>query len=215
MNSDWSEWHDVYAKPDSGLDDRLAAVRAQIDRRLGATAPDPLPVISVCAGDGRDLLGVLARRSGADRVTALLVDYDVGLATRARETDKALSAQIDVRQSDAAQSDVYTGAVPADVLLICGIFGNVSDAGVRATVEGRTSALRVGGRGGLDLATATIPTSSPPFVDGSPPPASRRSPSSRRTRTSGRWPSIASPPIPVILSPAAAGYLLSVTRRGT
>jgi hypothetical protein len=135
INTNWSKWHDAYARPGSGLGDRLAAVRAQIDRRLDATAPDPVRVVSACAGDGRDLLGVLAGRSDADRVTALLVEYDAGLAAYAQEASKALLARVDVRQADAAQSDIYAGAVPADLVLLCGIFGNVSDADVQATVE--------------------------------------------------------------------------------
>lgn len=135
MNTDWSQWHDAYARPGSGLADRLDAVRAQIDRRLDDTAPDQVRVISACAGDGRDLLGVLAGRPDADRVTALLVEYDRELATRASEAAKALPARVDVRQADAAQSDVYAEAAPADLVLLCGIFGNVSDADVRATVE--------------------------------------------------------------------------------
>ncbi len=133
-NTDWSEWHDAYGRPDSGLADRLAAVCAQIDRYLDATAPDPVRVISACAGDGRDLLGVLARRPDAGRVTALLVEYDARLAARARDAAEELTAQVEVRQSDAAQSDVYAQAAPADLVLLCGIFGNISDADVRATV---------------------------------------------------------------------------------
>jgi hypothetical protein len=135
VTTDWGQWHDGYAMPGSGLGDRLAAVRAQIDRRLDATAPDPVRVVSACAGDGRDLLGVLAGRGDADRVTALLVEKDVGLSARARDVAGLLPAQIDVRQADAAQSDVYAGAVPAELVLLCGIFGNVSDADVQATVD--------------------------------------------------------------------------------
>jgi hypothetical protein len=134
-NTDWSEWHDAYARPDSGLGDRLAAVRAQISRRLDVTAPDPVRVVSACAGDGRDLLGVLDRRPDASRVTALLVEYDAELASRAREAAKTLSARVEVRQADAAQSNVYADAVPADLVLLCGIFGNISDADIRTTVE--------------------------------------------------------------------------------
>lgn len=135
MSTDWAEWHDAYTRPDSGMGDRLAAVRAQIERRLDDTAPDPVRVVSACAGDGRDLLGVLSRRTDADRVTALLIEYDAGLAARAREAAAPLPATVEVRQADAARSDVYADAVPADLVLLCGIFGNVSDADVRATVE--------------------------------------------------------------------------------
>jgi Putative methyltransferase len=135
MSTDWAEWHEAYARPGSGLRDRLAAVRAQIERHLDASAPDPVRVVSACAGDGRDLLGVLSGRTDANRVTALLVEYDPGLADKAREAAEGLAATIEVRQADAASSDVYAHAVPADLVLLCGIFGNITDADVRATVE--------------------------------------------------------------------------------
>lgn len=77
-NTDWSEWHDAYARPNSGLANRLDAVRGEINRRLDETAPEPVRVISACAGDGRDLLGALAERSDAGRVSAFLVEYDAG-----------------------------------------------------------------------------------------------------------------------------------------
>ncbi len=135
MSTDWSKWHDAYATPDSGLPDRLAAVREHIERHLNATAPDPVRVVSACAGDGRDLLGVLTSRADADRVSALLVEYDPELVARARQSADALPAQVEVLQADAARSDVYAHAVPADLVLLCGIFGNISDADVRATIE--------------------------------------------------------------------------------
>jgi hypothetical protein len=135
QDSNWVQWHDAYASPGSGLADRLAAVRAQIGRRLDETAPDAVRVVSACSGDGRDLLGVLARRPDASRVTALLVEYDAVLATRARDAAARLAAQVEVRRDDAAMSDVYAGAVPADLVLLCGIFGNVTDADVRTTIE--------------------------------------------------------------------------------
>lgn len=134
-NTDWSQWHEAYARPDSGLGDRLAVVRAQIDRHLDSTAPNPVRVVSACAGDGRDLLGVLSERPDADRVTALLVEYDQGLVTRAVDLALQLPSEIEVRQADAAQSNVYQHSVPADLVLLCGIFGNVSDADVQATIE--------------------------------------------------------------------------------
>jgi hypothetical protein len=134
-STDWSDWHDAYSRAGSGLAERLAAVCAQIDRHLDLTAPEPVRVISACAGDGRDLLSVLSKRPDADRVTAFLVEYDAELAARARRAAEALPARIEVLQADAAQGDVYTHLVPADLVLLCGIFGNVSDADVRATIQ--------------------------------------------------------------------------------
>lgn len=131
----WTEWHRAYDRPDSGMGERLAAVRQHIALFLDATAPRPVRVVSACAGDGRDLLGVLGDRDDADRVTALLVEYDERLAARAQEAAAAVPAVIEVRRDDAARAAVYDDAVPADLVLLCGIFGNVSDADVRTTVE--------------------------------------------------------------------------------
>jgi hypothetical protein len=41
---------------------------------------------------------------------------------------------VEVRLADAGTSDAYHGAVPADLVLACGIFGNVSDEDVHRTV---------------------------------------------------------------------------------
>jgi predicted RNA methylase len=133
--TDWSAWHDAYGLPGSALADRLAAVRAQIGRHLDANAPGPVRVVSACAGDGRDLLGVLSERRDAHRVTALLVEYDASLVARAREAAQAVGARVEVVQADAAQSDVYDHGVPADLVLLCGIFGNISDPDIQTTVE--------------------------------------------------------------------------------
>ena len=133
--TDWLAWHDGYDGDDPALSERLEAVRAEIGRRLDETAPEPVRVVSACAGDGRDLLGVLQRRPDASRVSALLVEYDATLAARARELAAPLPARVQVVEADAARSDVYAGAVPADLVLLCGIFGNISDADVQATVS--------------------------------------------------------------------------------
>ncbi len=134
-NTDWSQWHVAYGRENSGLADRLDAVRAEINRRLDQTAPDPVHVISACAGDGRDLLGALADRTDAGRVSALLVEYDAALAARARAAADVLDARVEVHQADAAQSSVYKDSAPADLVLLCGIFGNISDSDVRATIQ--------------------------------------------------------------------------------
>jgi hypothetical protein len=57
--TDWGAWHADYADPASALSQRLAVVQAQIARWLDRTRPRPVVVTSVCAGDGRDLLGGL------------------------------------------------------------------------------------------------------------------------------------------------------------
>ncbi len=142
--TDWSQWHEAYAQRGPGLAARLDVVRREIGRQLDETAPEPVRVVSACAGDGRDLLGVLAGRVDAGRVTALLVEADPVLAARAQAAAEDLGARVQVRQADAADSSVYAAAVPADLLLLCGIFGNVDDDDVRATIEAAPQLCRQG-----------------------------------------------------------------------
>ena len=70
----WQSWHGAYADPESGLSRRLRTIQEQIGTWLDETAPRPVRVLSICAGDGRDLLGVLASRPDATRVSATLVE---------------------------------------------------------------------------------------------------------------------------------------------
>ena len=134
-STDWDAWHDDYADPTSQLAQRLRVVRRAIEKHLDSSAPRDVRVVSACAGDGRDLLQVLERRDDADRVSATLIEADPRNAARAEQhVRRAGLANIEVRCTDAGVESAYAGAVPADLVLLCGIFGNISDADVHRTV---------------------------------------------------------------------------------
>ena len=131
---DWAAWHQRYAQPDSVQSLRLPVVQAHIRAFLHGRA-EPARLISMCAGDGRDLLGVL-EASPDSRVRARLVELDADLAACARE--RALRAGLDgveVVNGDAGVTDAYAGAVPADLALVCGVLGNVPDEDAERTVR--------------------------------------------------------------------------------
>lgn len=131
---DWHEWHEGYDDPASGFSWRLGVVRAHVARFLDER-PGPVRILSACAGDGRDVLGVLAERDDAARAEVVLVELDPDLAGRARRSASALSGvRIDVRTADAGSTDSYAGAAPADLVLLCGIFGNIDAADLRRTI---------------------------------------------------------------------------------
>lgn len=132
MARDWQQWHRAYDTPDSPLSQRLAVVRQYIRSVLDAAPPGAIRVLSMCAGDGRDLLGVLADHPRARDVHGRLVELDPDLAAVAHEN---APATIEVIVGDAGITDVYEGAVPADLVLVCGVFGNVTDADVFNTVQ--------------------------------------------------------------------------------
>jgi hypothetical protein len=62
---DWAAWHEAYDNPDAPLAQRLLAVQARINEALDRAPRGPLPAISICAGQGRDLIG--APRASAPR----------------------------------------------------------------------------------------------------------------------------------------------------
>jgi len=45
-------------------------------------------------------------------------------------------ADLEVRTGDAADTRAYAGAVPADLVLACGVFGNISDSDIERTLRG-------------------------------------------------------------------------------
>lgn len=132
---DYVEWHAGYDDPNSGLSWRLAYVQRQIgdvlDQRSG-----PLRIVSACAGDGRDVIGTLAARPDAARVSAYLIEINQTLAQRAREAAaRAGLSGVQVRLADAGWTDAYAQAVPADLILLVGIFGNISDEDIHETIR--------------------------------------------------------------------------------
>lgn len=139
MSRDWHAWHAHYDDPASSLSRRLETVRASL-RTLLLTAPGPVRLVSLCAGDGRDTLPVLAS-TGAD-VAGVLVEIDPELAARARA---AAPPGIEVRTADAGTTASYADACPADVFLACGVLGNVTDADIARTVAALPSLLSSGG----------------------------------------------------------------------
>lgn len=90
----------------------------------------------MCAGEGRDLLGVLPKHPRREDVDAVLVEIDPGNAEVARAAaERAGLTRFEVIEGDAAASDVYAQFVPADIILACGIFGNVTNTDLERTVR--------------------------------------------------------------------------------
>lgn len=73
---DWRVWHENYDSPGSRLSRRLRSVQEQIRKVLDNSPPGRLRVVSLCAGQGRDLLEVLADHPRRGDVGARLVELD-------------------------------------------------------------------------------------------------------------------------------------------
>jgi predicted RNA methylase len=143
---DWQAWHEDYDNPDSRLAQRLRIVQERIRAALDTSPPGPLRVISVCAGQGRDLLGVLADHPRRTDVLARLVELDERNTDAARAAVRAAGRNgIEVVTGDAALTGHYRDLAPADLVLVCGLFGNIVDEDIERTIEHCTQLTRTGG----------------------------------------------------------------------
>jgi hypothetical protein len=131
--TEWVQWHHGYEQGQP-LALRLGVVQDLIRSALDKRSPGPIRVISTCAGDGRDLLGVLVDHPRRRDVHARLVELDPELAARGAVHAASVSSTIEVVNADASVTSAYAGAVPADMVLVCGVFGNISDDDIHRTV---------------------------------------------------------------------------------
>ncbi|MBK5305481.1 MAG: class I SAM-dependent methyltransferase [Frankiaceae bacterium] len=133
---DWQRWHEGYTDPTSELSSRLRAVQELMRAWLDRAAPGPQRLISMCAGHGQDVVGGLRGHCRAADVSGRLVEQDaesVRIANAAL-TEAGLTAVRAVR-GDAADIAFYAGATPADLVLVCGVFGNISEADIENTIR--------------------------------------------------------------------------------
>ncbi len=135
-DSHWVGWHRMYEIDGSALRQRLVIVQRHLRAALDARpAGVPTRILSLCAGQGRDVIGVLREHPVRELVRARLVELDSQLVADCRAAvaqDATCAANIEVVEGDASISDCAAGAVPADVVVACGIFGNISDDDIRA-----------------------------------------------------------------------------------
>ncbi len=139
---DYRQWHQQYDDPESSISWRLGVVRRlvadHLDRHDG-----PQRVLSLCAGDGRDVIGALRSRPDARRVSATLVEIDPEIAAWAQAA--AGDLDVDVRVADAGDVSCYADVVPADLVLLVGIFGNIAPEDIAHTVQAAAGLCRSGG----------------------------------------------------------------------
>ena len=143
---DWYKWHELYDDPESGLARRLEKVRDRVRAALDEAPPGPLRAISVCAGQGTDLIGALAGHPRRGDVTARLVELD----PRNTEVARRLAAEagltgVEVVTGDASPASQYADMTPAGLVLVCGLFGNVTDADIEAMAGYCTQLCATGG----------------------------------------------------------------------
>ncbi|MDE0777513.1 MAG: class I SAM-dependent methyltransferase [Nocardioides sp.] len=133
---DYVHWHTAYDDPESSLSIRLRHVQRAISTWLAGTA-GPVRILSVCAGQGHDILGVLSQCDAVDRsrVSGALVEIEAADNDVARHRIEELDVNLQVVRADAGLTSTYAGLVPADLVLLSGIMGNVSAEDIERLVH--------------------------------------------------------------------------------
>jgi hypothetical protein len=132
--TDWHAWHRDYDDRASSLARRLLIVRRRVDE-LVRSAPPVRRVLSLYAGDGRDVIPVLETLPPSGRPQLTLVELDAELAEEARWRAIEADVAAEVVSGDAGLHATWRHVPPVDLLMLCGVFGNVSEADVRRTIR--------------------------------------------------------------------------------
>jgi hypothetical protein len=133
--TDWLEWHSAYDR-DSSLSRRLHVVQGQLRAVLDGQASGEIRVISLCAGQGRDLLPVVAAHPRRPDIRARLVELDPeNTRIAAQAAEAAGLTAVEIVNGDASLTKSHAGAVPANIVVACGVFGNISAEDIEGTIE--------------------------------------------------------------------------------
>lgn len=149
-DSHWVQWHRDYDDPGSNLSLRLRTVQRMISETLDqvpSSHSGPIRVVSMCSGQGRDLIDVLSTHPRRADVSAVLVEQDPALVAFSR--DRAVAAgvgpYVQVQHGDASLCHWYASHVPADLVLVCGVLGNISRSDIDLTIQALPGFCRTGG----------------------------------------------------------------------
>lgn len=133
---DWFEWHSTYDDPDSTLAKRLTVIQRWLRQALDELPTGPIRLISMVAGQAKDIEGVLGDHPRAGDVSGRIVEIDPRNTAIARRALAAVAGdRIEVVTGDAGKADAYRGATPAQILIVVGLLGNISQADVERTIK--------------------------------------------------------------------------------
>src|SRR5262245_60967742 len=105
---DWKHWHQHYEVAED-FRSRLRLVGDYIAAAVNDCPAGPVRIVSMCAGDGRDVIQVLISCPRRQDVTAWLLDTDLPSLERGRAMTSAAGLQDQVRflNADAALGRNY------------------------------------------------------------------------------------------------------------
>ncbi len=133
--SDWNAWHEEYDDPNSELAFRLRLVQARVVAAVDTCEHDPVAIVSICGGQGREVIGALEKHPRRAKVAGFLVELHPDNASFAHEwAHRSGMTLFQVINADASVSDTYKDVNRADVVVISGVFGHIDTHDIRRTI---------------------------------------------------------------------------------
>jgi Methyltransferase domain len=143
---DWDNWHKLYETSED-FRTRLRMVCQQISAVLDRCPDGPIRIISICAGDGRDVLEAVSEHHRCGDVQAFLLDnHAASLERGQRSAEKAsMSENLHFMNADASLASSFTGLGHADLVLISGVLGHLDHADVPRLITKLPMLVKKGG----------------------------------------------------------------------
>jgi ubiquinone/menaquinone biosynthesis C-methylase UbiE len=143
----WSGWPELaYQRPH--MRERLRIVQEQLAECLDQAPRGPLQILSICAGDGRDVIGVLQSHRRQKDVEAYLVELNGQSVTEGIKQMEAsgLENVVNFINADATDYSTYKNLAPCDIVLLCGVLGHVPANGLAKLIHALASFCKPGGK---------------------------------------------------------------------
>ena len=143
---DWGDWHQRYELSTS-LAARLRIVREQITVAINECSAGPLTIVSLCAGDGRDVIGALAGHQRRSDISVWFLDIHAESLARGQviAEQAGLAGQVRFIETDAGLMENYAGMVPADIVLLSGFLGCIRQQDILGLIASLPMLCKSGG----------------------------------------------------------------------
>jgi SAM-dependent methyltransferase len=143
----WSSWPEE-AYRQNRYHQRLLTVQEHLAECLDVVAQGPVRILSICAGDGRDVVNVIGSHPRRTDVCASLVELDGrSVAAGKSETARAgLTGEVHFFNADATVFETYASLPSADIVLLCGVWGHVPTDERLQLVRGIAALCKPGGK---------------------------------------------------------------------
>jgi hypothetical protein len=132
---DWWEWHKEYSVADSYPSLRREAVSYHTARALCIAPAGPIRVMSVCAGQGLDIISGFVGDAHTANVDCVFLEYDPRNALEAASNLSVVGLRsYEVRVCDAGLCDSYAGSGRANIMYLVGLISHLSDAEISSLI---------------------------------------------------------------------------------